>query len=110
MKTAQRYGMVTGLRPEAEAAYKTYHQAVWPEVLARITACNIRNYSIYLHQGTLFAYFEYTGDDYKADMQKMADDPKTQEWWSVMKPMQEPLASRPEGDWWTPIEEVFHVD
>lgn len=106
----QRYGMAIRLRPEAEAAYKIYHQAVWPEVLDRITACNIRNYSIFLHAGTLFAYFEYNGEDYKADMQKMADDPKTQEWWAIMNPMQEPLTTHGEGDWWTSLEEVFHTD
>ncbi|WP_263383796.1 L-rhamnose mutarotase [Granulicella arctica] len=106
----KRYGMAIRLRPEAEASYKTHHRAVWPEVLERIAACNIHNYSIFLHAGTLFAYFEYVGQDYKADMQKMAADPKTQEWWAIMDPMQEPLATHGEGEWWTALEEVFHTD
>ena len=63
-----RYGMVIGLKPETEQKYKEYHAAVWPGVLAMISKCNIRNYSIYLRDHTLYAYFEYHGTDYAADM------------------------------------------
>jgi L-rhamnose mutarotase len=106
----QRYGMTIRLKPEAETLYKQYHLAVWPEVLDRITACNIRNYSIFLHAGILFGYFEYFGDNFTADMQKMADDPQTQEWWAIMNPMQDPLSTRSEGEWWASMQEVFHID
>jgi L-rhamnose mutarotase len=79
-------------------------------VLATIRACNIRNYSIYHKDGFLFAYYEYLGNDHDADMARMAADPKTREWWSIMMPMQEPLATRAEGEWWARMEEVFHTD
>jgi L-rhamnose mutarotase len=91
-------------------SYRAYHRRVWPEVLATIRDCNIRNYSIYYRDGLLFAYFEYTGSDFDADMRKMAADPKTQEWWSIMVPMQQPVETAAEGDWWAPMEEVFHTD
>jgi L-rhamnose mutarotase len=106
----KRYGSVIKVRPETIAEYKRYHAAVWPAVLDTIRKCNIRNYSIYLKDDFLFAYFEYHGNDYKADMAKMAADPKTQEWWAVMMPMQRPLDTRNEGEWWAAMEEVFHVD
>lgn len=106
----KRYGMVIGLKPEAEQKYREYHAAVWPDVLAMIGRCNIRNYSIFLKDGTLFSYFEYHGDDFAADMAKMAADKTTQDWWSIMMPMQAPLATRKEGEWWAGMEEVFHVD
>ena len=106
----RRYGMIIRLRPEAEAAYRQHHQAVWPAVLNTITACNIRNYTIFLRDGCLFGYFEYVGQDYAADMRKMAADPATQQWWTIMEPMQEPFADRPEDEWWSPMEEVFHHD
>ena len=73
------------------------HAAVWPTVLERITESNIRNYSIFLRGGQLFAYFEYVGDDFEGDMARMAADPETQRWWDWMMPMQEPLADRPRG-------------
>lgn len=106
----KRFGMVIGLRPEAEKAYREHHAAVWPEVLATIGHCNIRNYSIYLKDGMLYSYFEYHGTDYNADMAKMAADPATQRWWAIMNPMQEPVATRREGEWWAGMEEVFHLD
>jgi L-rhamnose mutarotase len=102
--------MVIGLKPEAEQKYREYHAAVWPGVLSTIRDCNIRNYSIYLHNQTLFGYFEYHGTDFAADMARMAADTTTQEWWAIMNPMQDPLPDRKEGQWWTMIEEVFHVD
>lgn len=106
----RRYGMVVRLRPEAEAKYKEYHADVWPGVLDTIRRCHIRNYSIYLKDGYLFSYFEYTGTDFEADMAKMAADPETQRWWAITQPMQEPLAARAPGEWWALMEEVFHME
>jgi L-rhamnose mutarotase len=106
----QRYGQVIGLKPEQIASYEHIHAHVWPEVLDAIRACNIRNYSIFRHQTLLFAYFEYVGDDFVADMARMARDPKTREWWSITEPMQEPLAERDAGEWWKSLPEVFHSD
>ena len=111
----QRYGSVVGLRPDKLDEYRQLHSAVWPAVLAKITACGIRNYSIYLAeprpgQYLLFSYYEYVGADYDADMAAMAADPVTQDWWAVCKPCQEPLATRAEGEWWMGLPEVFHAD
>jgi L-rhamnose mutarotase len=106
----KRYGQLIGVKPEHFERYKKYHAAVWPEVLAMITKCNIRNYSIFHREGQLFAYFEYTGTDFAADMARMAEDKRTQEWWAIMEPMQEPLPNRKPGEWWTNMEEVFHAD
>jgi L-rhamnose mutarotase len=106
----KRYGMVLKVRPERFEEYKHLHAAVWPEVLAMITACNIRNYSIYHKDGYLFSYFEYVGEDFEADMAKMAADPVTQKWWSMCMPCQEPLPTRAEGEWWASMDEVFHHD
>src|SRR5919197_1577865 len=104
----KRYGSVIGLRPEAIDEYKKYHVAVWPEVLDTISKCNIRNYSIFLKDDLLFGYFEYHGTDFQADMARMAADPKTQEWWSIMRPMQRPLSTRGKEEWWATMGEVFH--
>lgn len=106
----QRYGMVLRVKPEATERYKQYHKAVWPAVLKMIEECNIRNYSIYFKDGFLFSYFEYVGTDYQADMAKMAADAKTQEWWAIMEPLQDPLPTRQPGEWWAEMEEVFHAD
>jgi L-rhamnose mutarotase len=108
----KRYGQVIGIRPEAIAEYKRIHAAVWPDVLKQIKASKLSNYSIFLKEpeNLMFAYYEYHGDDYEADMAAMAADPRTQEWWAICKPMQAPLDTRKEGEWWAEMEEVFHED
>ncbi len=106
----KRYGSVIRVKPERYEEYKQCHAAAWPGVLAMITACNIRNYSIYYKDGLLFSYFEYVGSDYDADMAKMAADPTTQDWWAYVKPMHDPLPTRAEGEWWAGMEEIFHLD
>jgi len=56
----QRMGMVIGVKPEMIAEYKRLHAAVWPEVLALISDCNIRNYTIFLREpeNLLFGYWD----------------------------------------------------
>ena len=106
----KRYGSVIKVRSGKLAQYKRLHAAVWPDVLKMITACNIRNYSIYYKDGYLFSYFEYVGKDFKADMAKMAADTTTQKWWEVCKPCQAPISTRKEGEWWAEMDEVFHCE
>ena len=105
-----RHGQVIRLKPGVLEEYSKYHSEVWPGILNKITECNIRNYSIFHKDGFLFAYFEYVGTDFDGDMQKMADDPLTQQWWDIMMPMQDPLETRAEGEWWAEMDEVFHLD
>ena len=112
-KKAKRYGMVTGIKPEKIAYYKELHANAWPGVQKKITECHIQNYSIYLEQigdkHYLFSYFEYTGNDFDADMKKMADDTTTQRWWRETNPTQIPLPdASAKKQTWSRMEEVFH--
>jgi L-rhamnose mutarotase len=111
----ERYGMVIGVKPEMIDYYKKLHAAAWPGVLAKIKECHIRNYSIYLRevaegQYLLFSYFEYTGDDFAADMAKMAADAETRRWWKETDPCQLPIPTRGEKEFWSRMEAVFHAD
>ncbi|MDI2129486.1 L-rhamnose mutarotase [Yinghuangia seranimata] len=105
----QRYAAVIRLRPELEAGYRALHAAPWPEVLATLRRANIRNYSIFLRDGLLFSYLEYTGEDFAADTASIAQCPVTREWWARTDPCQQPLDSAAEGEHWAPAEEVFHL-
>ncbi|MBI5361675.1 MAG: L-rhamnose mutarotase [Planctomycetes bacterium] len=111
----ERHGLVLRLKPGARAEYERLHAAVWPEVLATITRSGIQNYSIFVKElddgrEHLFAYFEYHGNDFAADMAHMAADPATQRWWSVCAPLQDPIETRASGEWWARMREVFHHD
>lgn len=105
-----RYGSVIHVKDEKLEEYKALHTSVWSEVLSRLRKCNIKNYSIFYRDGYLFSYYEYTGDDYTADMAIMTADPRTQEWWSLTDPCQYPVKSALEGEWWASMDEVFHLD
>ena len=106
----KRFAKMARLKLDKVEFYKRIHAAVWPEVLATIRECNIHNYSIFHGDGYLFAYFEYHGEDFAADMAKMAADPATQRWWAICNPCQEPLPTCAPGEWWAQMEEVFHTD
>jgi L-rhamnose mutarotase len=106
----KRYGSVIRVRPDKLEQYKRLHAAVWPEVLDRIRKSNIRNYTILYRDGLLFSYFEYVGDDYDADLAAIAADAATQKWWKLTDPCQQPVETAGEGEWWAPMEEVFHTD
>ncbi len=105
----KRFGQIIGTRTEQFERYKSYHSNVWPEVLENKRLL-LKNYSIFYKNGFLFAYFKYNGEDFAKDMQKMAADPKTQEWWEIMKPMQQPVINRLNDEWRANMEEIFHLD
>jgi L-rhamnose mutarotase len=106
----KRFAQTISLKPEREKDYIEHHSAVWPGVLKKLKECHISNYSIFVRGSVLFAYFEYTGEDYKADMARMAEDKETQRWWDTVKPLMEPLPDRKEGEFWSDMEEIFHID
>jgi len=106
----RRFAQVIGVKPNRIEEYEAIHAAVWPDVLDLIHAHNIRNYSIFRHDTTLFAYFEYVGVDFDADMKALLEHPVNRDWWALTDPMQEPVPDREDGQWWKTIPEVFHTD
>lgn len=108
----RRVGLVIELRPEMERRYRALHADPWEGVLRRITGSNIRDYSIYLARVhgrlLLFSHFRYVGEDFEADMGRIAEDEETRRWWQETEPCQMVLPGTPEGEQWLPAEEVFH--
>ena len=116
-KVAKRMGSMIYVDPSKVEEYKTLHANVWPDILKRLEKSNIRNYTIYFCDklNILFSHMEYIGNDLDEDMKSIADDPKTRDWWKVCEPCQKPLVwdGKPpseggHGNWWYPLEEVFH--
>jgi L-rhamnose mutarotase len=134
----RRVGAVIYLKKEHLDEYKRIHAAVWPDVLAQIKDSNIADCeffctslghceamsevsadlldSIFLLEEPrpmLFASYKYVGDDWDADMKRMAANPKVKEWWTVTDSMQESQVPGATGSadgpgWWTMLEEVFY--
>lgn len=103
-----RFGQLGKLKPEKIKEYVLLHSEPWPDVLRVITECNLKNYSIYLHDCVVFAYFEYVGKDYDADMKKMEDSPVIQEWWSHTKPCFEKYAIDPDSEFYHDMQSIFY--
>jgi L-rhamnose mutarotase len=106
----RRFGQRIHVRPDRIEEYERLHAEPWRGVLDQIRRSNIRNYSIFRHGDELFAYFEYVGEDFAADMAAMAEDETTQRWWALTDAMQEPFPDRDPGSWWLTMQEVFHTD
>jgi len=103
----ERYGKVIKIKAGKLSYYKRLHANPWPEVKNAISACNLRNFSIYYKDGYLFSYYEYIGDDYGADMKKLEE--LTREWLNETDRCQEPVESAKTNEWWSEMEEVFHL-
>lgn len=109
-ESVARYGSVIRVKPGKLEEYKALHADPWPGVNKMLKEVHIRNYSIYYRDGYLFSYFEYTGSDFEADMARMAADSLTREWWKLTDPCQLPLETAAKGEWWAPMEELYHLD
>jgi L-rhamnose mutarotase len=106
----QRIGMVIGIKADQISAYEALHAASNPGVRDLLDKYHMHNFSIYMRQLDdgkyyLFGYYEYTGTDYKAEMEKLAAEPRNRKWLSVTGPMQAPL---PGEQSWAMMKEVYH--
>jgi len=109
------FGQIGRLRPEKIEEYKYLHSVAvhtpkWQGVLDTIRACHLQNYHIYIHKDVVTAFFEYTGDDYDADMARMAEDPLTREWWTHTKPCFRKYEEDIEELFYVDMEEIFDLD
>lgn len=109
-KPVKRIGMVIGIRPDCISAYEALHAVSNHGVRDLLAKYNMHNFSIFMEKLDderyyLFGYYEYTGADYKADMEKLAAEPRNAEWLSSTDPMQIPL---PGQHSWTMMREVYH--
>jgi L-rhamnose mutarotase len=106
----RRIGMVIGIRPDLISTYETVHAASNPGVRDLLTKYNMHNFSIFIQmlqedRYYLFGYYEYTGNDYEADMEKLAAEARNQEWLIMTDPMQIPLQGEHS---WSVMREVYH--
>jgi L-rhamnose mutarotase len=114
-RAPQRFAWITGLKPEKAAYYRDLHAHPWPAVGRMIKECHITSFSIYEREiegkTYLFAYLEYSGADFAADMKRMAADPETQRWWKETDPCQSPLPDAAAAKKiWADMKEVYHLE
>jgi L-rhamnose mutarotase len=98
--------------PQAIAKYKEYHKSenAWPEITNSIRDAGILYMEIYLIGNRLFMIME-VGDGYDALKKEEIDanNPKVQEWESLMSTFQESVPWASEGQKWTPMNRIFKL-
>jgi L-rhamnose mutarotase len=108
-KKVKVVGMVVGIKPEVIPEYKRLHADSNPGVRDLLTKYNMHNFSIFLHKidgkWYEFGYYEYTGDDFAADMAKLDAEPRNKAWLKVCDPMQVPLKGE---TGWAEMERVYY--
>ena len=80
-----QHAWVLEVRPGYEDEYKRRHEEIWPEMLEALRKAGVRNYSIFRHGLTLFAYFET--DDLEKTVAALAKDPVNGRWSESMAPL-----------------------
>lgn len=110
-----RTGMITGLKPEKEAEYRTLHATTWPGVLKGIKDGNMRNFTIRLAEldGNLYliGYLEYVGKDPAADGAAGKTLAVNKRWWKFTDSCQQALPeAAAKGEIWDGMTEVYHLD
>lgn len=108
-KEVKRVGMVIKLNPDYINEYKDLHSDSNAGVRDLLTEANMHNFSIFLVQlddGNWyeFGYYEYTGDDFDADMAKLDKHPRNIEWLKICDPMQIPLEG---SEGWVEMEQIY---
>ena len=86
--------------------YIRLHQTPRQEVREIMIKHGMSNHAIFSKGDLLISVFNYTGDDYSADMKAIGDHPATKAWWKIIAPLQEPFKDRKEDEWWTLAEPV----
>jgi len=101
----ERTGFVLHVKPDRIDEYVEAHAAVWPEMLAAITAAGIRNYTIFRSGTDVFGYFE--SDDLAAAERYLAAQEVCTRWQDAMAELLEDRV--PDGGA-PPLEQIFRLD
>ena len=106
----KRYCLALDLvnNPESIAEYKKYHENVWPEIEKSIKDTGIQTAEIYCVGNRLFMILEVDETfsfERKAKMD--ANNPKVQEWETLMWKYQQALPTAKAGEKWLLMDKIY---
>lgn len=94
------------------ATYKEYHRQgnVWPEIIDSIKKSGIVDMEIYLIGNRMFMIME-VDDTYDPELKSKSDsnNPKVQEWETLMWKFQQKLPWAKNDEKWMPLEKIFKL-
>lgn len=106
---SRRYCLALDLKndPAMIAAYKRYHQKIWPEITESIKSSGVLEMEIYQLGTRLFMIME-VDDSFSFEKKAAADrkNPKVQEWEKLMWTFQQALPETKPGEKWLLMERI----
>ena len=103
-----RYAFRLRLKPDAIEEYDQEHQRVWPELLERLKAVGISDYSIFRRGQDLFLTMRC--DDFDRAWEELGRDPVNQRWQQFMSRLFEPVDGLEDGERFAMMREVFFLE
>lgn len=104
----KRVGMLIEIRPDYIDIYREHLAAGHLGFRELLIKYHLRNFSIFLQKiedrWFEFAYYEYAGRNFEADMSALAAEQKNQEWLKICEPMHLPLNGE---SGWIKMEQIF---
>ena len=107
-----RYCLTLDLKDDAEAiaAYKRYHEKIWPEVKKSLLDAGVLEMEIYLWGTRMFMIMDVDAAfSLSAKATADAANAKVQEWEAIMGGFQQVLPGSRPGQRWVPMERVFRL-
>ena len=102
-----RYAYKLRIKADMIEKYDLEHTRVWPELLAKIKAAGISDYSIFRRGQDLTLVL--TVDDLDKAFAELDKDPVNQRWQEFMAPLWEPVPDLQEGERFAMLQEVFYL-
>ena len=110
---SKRYCLTLDLKddPNLITTYKRYHESVWPEITRSIKDSGIEDMEIYLFGNRLFMIIQVNdGFSFVGKAAADRDNPKVQEWETLMWKFQQPLPQAKPGEKWMLMEKIFTLE
>ena len=103
-----KYAFKLRIRKGCEEEYDREHQRVWPELLAKLKAVGISDYSIFRRDRDLVLTLRV--DDFDKAWDELDGDPVNQRWQEFMGRLFEPVPDKLPGERFAMMREVFHLE
>ncbi len=109
----RRYCLTLDLKddPVLIAAYRRYHEKIWPEITRSIKDSGIEDMEIYLLGTRMFMVMK-VNESFSFESKAKADqaNPKVQEWETLMGTFQKSLPQARPGEKWLLMERIFKLE
>jgi len=103
-----RYAFQLRIKADKIAEYEREHTRVWPELLSKLKAVGISEYSIFRRGQELTLVLRV--DDFEKAWDELDRDPVNQRWQEFMAPLFEPVPGKQEGERFAMLKEVFYLE